>query len=205
MNDWNVVFFFWDCYTKVGSVCKQFTPLWRIAAFIDDWINILLLLSMTMWFLSVCCFTMVSQDKIRQQWRSIILISSCAGSSPASRLVACVRNAMASVSSVTHTCAHVRLSVSAMSATMVHSREGVWSAEESVSQTPTTARSVPSRRRTGMVVPRSSISEVPRQISSTSARSMVLRRDDPEDGAVCGSLWPCVLFYCTEYWYNESR
>ena len=46
MNDWNVVFFFWDFYTKVGSVCKHFTPLWRVSACVDDWINILLLLWM---------------------------------------------------------------------------------------------------------------------------------------------------------------
>jgi hypothetical protein len=76
-------------------------------------------------YLYAVLFTMVFQVKVRQQWRSIILISSCAGSSLASRLVACVRNAMANVSSVTHTCAHVRLSGSAMSAIMVHSREGV--------------------------------------------------------------------------------
>ena len=152
-------------------------------------------------FSPVCYSTMVLQISIRQQWRSIILISSCAGSSLALRSVACVRNVMASASSATHTCAHARLFGSAMSATTAHSREGVWSAEESASQTPTTARSVPSRRRTGMVVPRLSILEAPRLISSTSGRSTGLRRDDWEEG-VAGFYWPHVVFCRTD---TESR
>ena len=100
---------------------------------------------------------------------------------------------MANASSATHTCAHARLFGSAMSATTAHSREGVWSVE-SASQTPTTARSVPSRRRTRMVVPRLSILEAPRLISSTSGRSMGLRRDD----WVAGFYWPRVVFRRTD-------
>ena len=91
---------------------------------------------------------------------------------------------MASVSSVTHMCAHLRLSESVMSATMARSREGVSSAEVLASQMPTTARSVHSRKMTEMAVPRLSILEAPRLISSTSVRSMVLRRDDRDDGFV---------------------
>lgn len=89
---------------------------------------------------------------------------------------------MGSASSVTHMCARVRLSVCVMSATMVHSREGVLSAEVLASQTPTTARSVRSRRKIEMDVPRLSTLEVPRLISFTSVRNMVLRRDDWYDG-----------------------
>jgi hypothetical protein len=97
---------------------------------------------------------------------------------------------MENVSSVTRMCAHVHLSGSAMSATMVHSREGVLSVEVLAFQTPTTARSVLSRR-TEMDVPRLSILEVPRLISSTSVRSMVLRRDDRDDVFV-RFLWPHI-------------
>ncbi len=91
---------------------------------------------------------------------------------------------MASVSSVTRMCAHVRLSESVMSATMVPSRGGVSSVEGSASQMPTTARSALSRKRTEMDVPRLSILEAPRPISSMNERSMVLRRDDQEVGFV---------------------
>lgn len=220
MNYWNVVFFFWDCYTKVSNVCKQKKNLsmktccmcWQLNQHFAYHGDVSLWFSSctystfceeksgSLWLLSIFHFTLVSQVKVRHQWRSIILISSCAGSSLASRLAAFARNVMASVLSATRTCAHVRLSGSATSAIMVRSREGVWSVEESASQTLTTARSAPSRRRTGTVAPRSWISEAPRRISSMSARSMVLRRDDREDGAVCGSLWLCGLFYGTEYW-----
>jgi hypothetical protein len=127
---------------------------------------------------------MVPQVSIRQPWQSIILISSCAGSSLALLLVVCARNVMASVSSVTRMCAHVRLSESVMSATMVPSRGGVSSVGGSASQMPTTARSALSRKRTEMDVPRLSILEAPRPISSMNERSMVLRRDDQEVGFV---------------------
>jgi hypothetical protein len=92
-----------------------------------------------------------------------------------------VKNAMGSVSSVTRMCVRVRLSGSAMSATTVHSREGVLSAEVLAFQTRTTARNALSRRRTGMGALRLSTLEVPRLISFTSVRNMVLRRDDDQD------------------------
>jgi hypothetical protein len=92
-----------------------------------------------------------------------------------------VKNATGSVSSVIHMCGRVRLSGSAMSAITVHSREGVLSAEVLAFQMRTTARNVLSRRRTGMDALRLSTLEVPRLISSTSVRSMVLRRDDWDD------------------------
>jgi hypothetical protein len=52
-----------------------------------------------------------------------------------------------------------------------------------------------------MVVPRLSILEAPRLISSTSGRSMVLRRDDREEG-VAGFYWLLVVFCRTD---TESR
>jgi hypothetical protein len=163
--------------------------------------------------INVCCFNMMAQVSTWQLWRSIILILSCAGSSLALLLGACVKNAMGSVSSVTRMCVRVRLSGSAMSATTVHSREGVLSAEVLAFQTRTTARNALSRRRTGMGALRLSTLEVPRLISFTSVRNMVLRRDDDQDDVFVRFLWPhvtlscwdrCIVSVLIRYWYEDT-
>ena len=99
-----------------------------------------------------------------------------------------MRNVTASVSSATPMCAHVHLSESVTSATMDHSRGDVSSVEGLASQMPITARSALNKKRTEMDVPRLSILEVQRLISSMNGRSMVSRRDDQEDGSVSFAL-----------------
>lgn len=84
---------------------------------------------------------------------------------------------MASAWSAIPTCAPVRWFGSAMNATMVRSKDGASYAEVLESQMLTTAKSVHSRRKIEMVVPRLSISGVRRLICFMNVRSMDSRND----------------------------
>ncbi|THU46081.1 hypothetical protein C4D60_Mb09t01190 [Musa balbisiana] len=142
-------------------------------------------------------FEDASGSNTQGSWPSTILISLCVGSNRGLLSVACARRMMGSVSSVIHMSAHVRSCGSAMSATMVHFREGVSSVEELGFPMPTIAKNAPNRRKTVMGVPRLSIWEVPKLIFSMKERNMDLRKDDLQ--AIAGprrSARPMPLRMC---------
>lgn len=117
---------------------------------------------------------------------------------------------MANASSAIPTCARVRWFGFAMNATMVRFKDGVSYAEVLGSQMLTTAKSVHSRRKIEMVVPRLSISGVRRLICSMNVKNMDSRNDDKclctrlclgmnSKKQMFVSCYSCVLFSWTCY------
>ena len=142
------------------------------------------------------------------RWLSITRTWFSAVSSLEWRSAACARNATGSALSATPMSGPRLWSASAMSATMAHIRAGVSSAVVPGLVTPTIARSVRFRRRTGMAVPRLSTWAPVKRICFMSARSMALKRGDPEvcaadaAGGHIPAPTPHYITYCHNFGHH---